>query len=534
MKKAVIAGLVFLAPFSGALSGGDSRIAEAAKSREWETVSALSKQHVDVNAAQEDGSTALHWAAHWDDLEMADTLIRAGANASAADDLGVTPLLVACINGNAAMVEKLLAAGANADVATSTGETPLMTCARVGNADTVKALLAYGAKVNVKENLRDQTALMWAVSQRHPDVVRVLLEHGADVNARSRVTGQLVVRDVEGARFVCPTGASEEDRHKSSYKIDNGNQIVATAICARADIAPKGGSTPLLFAARVGDLDSAKLLVAAGANVDDAGPDGNSVLVVAAHSGQGKLAEFLLDKGANPNASGGGYIALHVAVLTGDVELVKTLLAHGANPNLRLTRGTPVLRDNVELHLRDALAGATPFFLAAKFVEVDMMRSLAAAGADIRFGLNDGTTPLMAAAGVGWMGASRTKKRYTRRETVTSAAGPPPPDDEKALAAVKLALELGSDVNAVNNAGDTALHGAANAGYTSIVQLLVEKGANLNAQNKQGMTPLDLVGIDSEGANSPHEINNAELMLLKLGAQGKGSHAKPRAQSPVQ
>src|SRR5262249_41767218 len=150
---------------------------------------------------------------------------------------------------------------------------------------------------------------------------------------------------------------------------------------ARADMAQKGGSTPLLFAARVGDLESAKLLVAAGANVNAAGPDGNSILVVAAHSGQGKLAKVLLDKDANPDASGAGYTALHAAVLTGDQELVKVLLAHGANPNIRLTKGTPVQRDNVELHLSEALLGSTPFFLAAKFLEVEMMRVLAAAGA---------------------------------------------------------------------------------------------------------------------------------------------------------
>lgn len=527
MNKAVIAGLVvFTVAFAGLLCAGDSRIAEAAKNQDQETVSALLKQHVDASAAQADGATALHWAAHWDDLKMADLLIRAGANVSAANDLGVTPLSLACMNGSAVMVEKLLAAGANANTATTNGETPLMTCARVGSADAVQALLAHGAKVNAKESLRDQTALMWAVSQRHPEVVRVLLAHGADVNARTRVTGQLVVRNVVGARFVCPPGESGEDVRKSSYKIDNGTQFAAMATCAQADMAPKGGSTPLLFAARVGALDSAKLLVAAGANVNDAGPDGNSVLVIAAHSGQGKVAGFLLDKDANPNASGAGYTALHAAVLTGDEELVQALLAHGANPNLRLTRGTPVLRDNVELHLSEALLGATPFFLAAKFVEVEMMRSLAAAGANTRLGLNDRTTPLMAAAGLGWMSASPTKKMYTRRDTVAPMLSAPP-DNEEALAAVKLALELGNDVNAANNAGDTALHGAANAGYASIIQLLAEKGANLNAENKKGLTPLDLADGYTKGNKGPHQMNSAELMLHKLGAQGHGSPAAP-------
>ena len=537
MKKAVIAGLaVLLLAFAGPLSAADSRIAEAAKNQGRETVSALLKQHADVNAAQEDGATALHWAAYWDNLAMAELLIRAGANPSAANDLGVTPLPLACINESTAMVEKLLTAGANANAATSTGETPLMTCARVGSADGVKALLAHGAKVNAKESLRDQTALMWAVSQRHPEVVRVLLEHGADVNARSRVTGELVVRNVNGARFVCPPAGSGEDGHKSSYKIDNGTQIAATANCAQADMAPKGGSTPLLFAARSGDLDSAKLLVAAGANVNDTAPDGNSVLVIAAHSCRTKVAEFLLDKDANPNAAGAGYTALHIAALTGDGELVKALLAHGANPNVRVTRATPVLRDNVEFHLSEAVLGATPFLLAAKFVEVDIMRSLAAAGADAQVRLNDGTTPLMAAAGVGWMDASPSKNKYgrhTRRETIAPAAGLPPDNDE-ALAAVKLALELGNDVNAVNNAGNTALHGAATAEYTAIIELLAEKGANLSAQNKKGITPLDLADGYPKAAKGPHQMNSAELILRKLGAQGHGFPSAPVLSAPVQ
>jgi ankyrin repeat protein len=525
MTKAVIAAWVLaLVPLTGSLLAADSRMADAAKNQDRDTVKALLKQHVDVRAAEDDGATALHWAAHWDDLEMADLLIRAGANASAATDLGVTPLSLACNNGGDAMVSKLLLAGANANIATSTGETPLMTCARAGNAEAVKALLAHGAKVNAKENLRDQTALMWAVSQRHAEVVSVLLANGADVKARSRVTGQLVVRNIVGSRFVCPSGASGEDPTKTGYKIENGTQPAVKATCAKADMAPKGGSTPLMFAARVGALDSAKLLVAAGANVNDAGPDGNSVLVIAAHSGQGKVAELLLDKDANPNASGAGYTALHAAVLTGDTELVKALLAHGANPNLRLTKGTPVLRDNVELHLSEALLGATPFFLAAKFLEIDSMRSLAAAGADTQLALNDGTTPLMAATGVEWMEASPTKKRYTRREAMTpNSAGMPFPDDDEALATVKLALELAHNVNAANKAGDTAMHGAANCGYAAIIQLLAEQGANLNAQNKKGATPLDLADGYLRGNKGPHEPNKAEIMLRKLGAQGHGS-----------
>ncbi len=497
-------------------AAGDSRIVEAVKSQNREAVSALLKQRVDVSAPQDDGATALHWAAHSGDAQMADLLIRAGAKVNAADDLGVTPLLVACTDGNTAMVEKLLAAGAQANTAASTGETALMACARSGSEGGVKALLARGAQVNAKENLRDQTALMWAVSQRHPAVVRLLLEHGADVSARTRVSGLLVIRDFEGARFVCPPDVSEEDRRKSSYKIEAiaGNQDIPKVVCNRADVAPKGGSTPLLFAARSGDFESAKLLVSAGANVNDAAPDGNSALVVAAYSGQRQVAAFLLDKDARPNAADGGYAALHVAILRGDLELVRALLAHGANPNIRLTKGTPVLRDNVDLHLGGVLAGATPFFLAAKFVEVEMMRALVAAGADPRLGLNDGTSPLMAAAGVGWKVAA-----YTRRDNATPGSIPPPADDDRTLEAVKLALELGGDVNAANDAGDTALHGAANGGYAEVIQLLAEKGAKLDVQNRAGRTPLDMAKVDLEGTKGRHEVKSAEIMLRKLGVK---------------
>jgi ankyrin repeat protein len=512
----IIGGLVVLLITCGLVRAASSSIAEAARNHDPVTVRALLAGKADPNAALEDGATALLWAAHWDDIQLADLLIGTGASPNAADDLGITPLILACINGSGAMVRKLLAAGANPNSATSTGETPLMTCSRSGSTAGVRALLDLGADVNAKEKLRDQTALMWAVSQTHPDVVRLLLEHQADLHARTRVTGQLVVRDVEGARFVCPPDSTEEDRRKATYKVEAiaGSKDVPTVTCARADVAPKGGSTALLFAARSGDVESARLLIAAGANANDVAPDANSALVLAAYSGHGKLAELLLERDSNPNAAGAGYTALHVAVLTGDAGLVKALLAHGANPNLRLTKGTPVWRDNVELHLREELAGATPFFLAAKFVEVEMMRALAAAGADTRLGLQNGTTPLMAAAGVGWRVAS-----YTRRDTHTPAAAAPPPDDDAALAAVKLALELGGDVRAVNSAGDTALHGAANAGYAPIVQLLVERGADIDAKNSHGMTPLSLVDVNAESTKGRHDVKSAELMLRRFGAR---------------
>src|SRR5271154_5591729 len=258
----------------------DNRLADAVQQQNKAAIQSLLSGKADVNAPQGDGATAILWAAHWDDLETADQLIRAGADVNHANDLGVRPLILACTNGSSSMVGKLLSAGAKADLAAPTGETPLMTCSRSGSVDAVKDLLSHGANVNAKERLQDQTALMWAVAESHPGVVRVLIQHGADVKARSRVTDQVIVREETGARLVCPAPEG------------------ITAKCIDAETIHKGGSTPLLFAARSGDVESAKLLIAAGANVNDVAPDGNGVLVVAAYSGNGKVAEFLLDKDA--------------------------------------------------------------------------------------------------------------------------------------------------------------------------------------------------------------------------------------------
>jgi len=461
-------------------AASDPDLANAVRNQDSATIGRLLQNRADVNAAQPDGATALHWAAHLDDLATAELLLRAGAKVDASNDLGITPLLVACRDASEAMVEKLLAAGANPNRANSTGETPLMAAARVGNAEAVQSLLKHRAEVNAKESSHGQTALMWAVAQRHPRVVRLLLEYKADVNARSNITQAAVYTGV-------PT-------------VQAGRSAAALV-----ETVGMGGSTPLLFAARIGDLESAKLLLDAAANVQDAAPDGTSALVIAAHSGQGKVAALLLDRGADPKAALSGYTALHAAVLRNDLDLVNALLAHGADPNARITKPTPVAREGQDYTLPVTLLGATPFFLAAKYAEADIMRALVTGGADKRFVMKDGTTPLMAAAGVGWT-------FQANRRGALNVAPPTADDERRGLEAVQLALELGGDAKAVNQASETALHGAAAKGFNSIIELLVANGAQLAVKNRRGQTPLSLTP-------EPRGPGSAADLLRKLGAK---------------
>ena len=267
------------------VASGDRQLVEAVRDRNATAVRALLQQRVDVNASQPDGATALHWAAHWDDVETADLLLRAGAEVNVANELGVTPLDLACENRSFGMVSRFLQAGADTKAAAPTRPPVLMSCARTGSVEAVKALLARGASVNQREPRLGQTALMWAVAGRHPGVVQVLLEAGADVHARSRVTRLTVNR------------ADPNDTYRS---------VIGEV--------RRGGSTALLLAAREGDDESARLLLDRGANVNDIAPDGNSALVIAAHSNQAAVANLLLDRGADPNAIGAGYTALHAAV----------------------------------------------------------------------------------------------------------------------------------------------------------------------------------------------------------------------------
>jgi ankyrin repeat protein len=454
-----------------------------------EAARALLKQRVDVNAPQGDGATALHWAVQLDDLNTVEFLLRAGARPDATNDTGVTPLYLACMNRNAVMIDKLLAAGANPNAALLKGETVLMMCARSGSASGVKALVLHGANVNAAESQHSQTALMWAVAQRRPEVVEVLLEAGANVSARSRAYPQ-VVTDEETQRA---------GREELNYTV------------------LRGGSTPLLFAARSGDVESARLLLAAGAAANEALPDGATALTVAAHSDHGDVGALLLEHGADPNAAAIGYTPLHAAVLRGDLTLVKALLKHGANPNRTITRGTPSRRANGhQFELLAPLAGATPYMQAAQYLEIEIMRALAAAGADTRLPKADGTTPLMLA--VGMLSSPAVTRRSHR-----VLDGAKVEDETDVLPAVAAALELGSDINAANSQGETALHSAATQGFSRVVLLLAEKGSDLNVRNKRGQTPLSaaIAAAVRAGPTDPAAVKSFQGtidQLRKLGA----------------
>ena len=463
-----LTGSMLLATLLLALTGlgaaaQDARLLDAARAADSAGVITLLKQGVSANARQADGATALHWAAHWDDVAMADALVRAGADVDAANDFGATPLWLACLNGSEAMVAALLAAGADANAALPSGETVLMTASRTGSVEAARLLAAHGADLNAREHTRGQTALMWAVAQRHPDVVEALIALGADVHARS---------------------APQPRRIHTRTAGFNPSGVVDTVL---------GGNTPLLFAARQGDLVAASHLVAAGADVNDTASTGTSALVVAAHSGHTALALFLLDQGADPQAAEAGYSALHAAALRGDETLAAALLARGADPNAPVVRGSQGRRNSPDYVLQHDVVGATAFWLAGHFAEPGVMRALADGGADPRFVMDDGTTPLMAAVAA-------------RRRREPGLAPNPAEDERLVLEAARVALDAGVDVNAADSAGNTALHTAASRRLDTVVQLLADSGADLAARNDNGQSPVDVAGRRGGDDNSTVEL----------------------------
>jgi ankyrin repeat protein len=452
--RALFACTCLLGLTSLAAAADDLRLVEAVERQDWTSARRLIEEHVDLDSRQADGTTALAWAAHWGHLDTIDLLLRGGANVNLGTDLGVTPLALAARNGNVPMVERLLSAGANPSLSSSTGETPLMVAAHAGQEAIVRALLAKGAKPDAAETATRQTPLMFAIAEGHAGVVKALLDAGADPRARST-----------------------------------------------------GGFSPLLFAARHGDVASARLLLDAGVDVNEAARDGSTALVIAAASGREQAAIVLLERGADPNASKSGYSALHTAVPKDLQRLAVALLQKGADPNARLSNAPATLfgpGQGAGTEVRPAtgsaaaapgdpaararaarggsLAGVTPFWLAARNVNVPMMRLLLDHGADPALASAAGVTPLMAAAGLTQVQGPRAK-----RGDVSQFYSNWDPDDS--LEAVGFLLARGADVNATTPAGQTALHGAAYMGAEAVVQLLIARGARLNAQDAQGQTP---------------------------------------------
>ena len=500
-RDVVAGGLLMMIPVVGTAAEPDLRLVTAAEQQHTQRVWDLVRDGVDVNTTTADGATALLWAAHWDDRETVDLLLRAGASVNAAEDHGLTPLAMACENASASMVDTLLAAGADPDAAQANGVTPLMIAARTGDLGIVRTLLARGADVNAAIPSTGQTALMWATAERHVDIMRQLIAAGADLDAKSTI-----------------------------------------------------GFTPLLFATRNGDMTAATMLLDAGAGVNEVGSDGTHALPLAIVSGHAELALYLLEQGADSNGTVFGVGALHAAAGNVDmwlrdwlrvrgantltstlgvgmgsrVQLVQALLDHGADPNARIaTSGVSMF------YIRDPkkgafetfsvgtgdLKGATPLWVAAwdaggmgpysrggdasSVPEGEIIRLLLEAGADWSLTTVDQTTPLMAAAGLG-------------RATFTPATprGRRSPDRE---AAVRLLVEAGAQINVVNEADFTALHGAAFMGLNEVIEYLVDQGAHINAQDFRGRTAFRMAEGSKQSFQFQAWPETAEL-LRTLGA----------------
>jgi ankyrin repeat protein len=464
--------LVMLVCSITSFASGRSDVADAAEKGDKAALRTLLQQHVDVNAPQADGATALHWAVYRNDVEAADLLIRAGANVKAANREGATVLSLACVNGNAVIIEKLLRAGADANERLPNGETPLMMAARTGSVPAIVTLIDHGAEVNAKENLRGTTALMWAAAQSHPEAVKALIARGADIGARSNAAPK------GRTAYLAPTVA-ERARQDAG---EGGNRQGGGAVRGeRGERLDGGGLTPLVFAARQNDLESAKILVDAGADVNQVTQYGWSPLLTASQNRNYQLGSFLLDHGADPNiANKGGWTPLYIAtdnrnIEGGDypvrkpdmdhLEFIKKLLDQGANPNARAIDSTETRTIFTMQWLYED--GATPFLRAAQSGDIALMRLLLERGADPKIATRNGDTALMVAAGIGWV------------EGVTFETS-----EKDNVEAVRMCLDLGIDVNAADRDGRTALHGAAHKGRNAVVQLLVDHGAKLDARDK--------------------------------------------------
>src|SRR6266851_2140361 len=472
-----------------AAASRDVSLVNAARQADKQAVRALLQKSSDVNAATPDGNTALLWAVQNDDRDMVDLLLRAGADVKAANRYGGTPLSLAAVNGNAAVIDLLLEAGADPNTALPGGETALMTAARTGSGQAIRALIDHGADANARDSSRGQTALMWAAARDHAQAIRILVAAGADVNARTNNPAK------SGGRMS-----------------ESGNTFSSP---------PPTGFTPILFAVRAGSLDAVRALLEAGAHVNDTLSDGESTLVVAAANAHWELADFLLEHGADPNLAAAGWNALHQAVRerrpnigfgtpgpipTGtldSINVIKKMIARGVNINARMTRNG--MKDGQRNRLNRL--GATAFFLAAKNTDTEVMRLLAAAGADAKIPSADHTTPLMVAAGLAI---------WNPGEDGGSLMG----QEDEVLEAVRMCVDLGNDVNAVNDYGETALHGAAFRGVNPVAQYLVDKSAALDARDIRGWTALAVANGLTYTDFFKQQPQTAELLQKLMQARG--------------
>ena len=459
-----------------------------------------------------DGATAIHWAVYNDDLETADLLIRAGANVKIANRDGITPLAMACLYGNAPMIDRLLKAGADAKAKGPNGETTLMLAARNGTADGIKLLLAAGADVNARENLRGTTALMWAVEQKHPEAVRTLLEGGADFRAKSGAAGlprnymaaRVNTADVDAAagRYKEAAANGRTYQEQLEYEQKQGTvfsgrrlnqqaaaqQVAQAATDADTEVVIAGlvgggggGLTPLVLAAREGDIESATLLLDAGADVNQMTEYGWTPLLTATNNRHYKLATYLIQRGADVNKPNkGGWTPLYLAtdnrnIEGGDfpvhkpdmdhLEYIKVLLEHGADPNARVKDNT--LTRTIFTMQWFFESGATAFLRAAQSSDVELLKLLLAHGADPMAATDFGDTALTAAAGIGWV--EGVTYEHSAKHNVD---------------AIKMLLDLGLDPNATNRDGRTPLMGAALKGRSEVVQMLFDRGAKLDTRDR--------------------------------------------------
>lgn len=570
MKRVGIGLLALLLPIAGF---GASEVADAAARGDVTALRTLIDQHADVNAAQNDGATALHWAVFRGDKAMVDLLLRAGANPKAANREGATPLWLASTNGDAAILTALLNAGADANEKLPLGRTPLMLASRTGNVDAIKVLLDHGANVNVKETLRGTTALMWAADEGHAAAIQLLIARGADFklqsdpaergrgpalgkanDPRAAVARQAAalaagqpspglgtLRD-GGGNGAAPAGRGGRggrggNAAAGAAQVPDGNQDFSTDDAAaafgfagtgrnRAAVKDGGGLTALVYAVRSNDLDSVKALLAAGADVNQTTGYGWSPLLVATQNRYYKLGAYLLDHGADVNlANKGGWTPLYLAtdnrnIENGDypvrkpdmdhLEYIKLLLDKGANVNARMKDSTQTRTVFTNQWLDEN--GATAFLRASQSGDIELMKLLLAHGADPKINTALNVSALQVAAGIGWV------------EGITYEWSP-----QATLEAVKLLLDLGLDPNLQADTGRTALHGAAHKGRSDVIQVLVDHGAKLdvrdfgNTDNRGGKLavhtwePVDYAdGLVRVGVQSAIAHPEAGALLRKL------------------